>query len=190
MPHGPCKFFDTPNGCHKGSRCNFLHNGTSTSAHRSASPTSSSTQRRSSRLSPNTPRGNSSSGTSTARTPPGVCNSFWASGTCKFEFSCRFRHVQSAPPNTTGHQTQGNYETSLNAIAPFLTADGLARVTGTGTDVYFSPDSSKDLSPTEAHNALKRFLFDDYRFSTTFDIYSFLKPLSSAHTANKSWVSF
>jgi hypothetical protein len=78
---------------------------------------------------------------------------------------------------------------SLNAIAPFLTADGLARVTGTGTDVYFSPDSSRDLSPTDAHAALRRFLYDDYRFSTTLEVYAFLRPLSSAHTANTSWVS-
>lgn len=79
---------------------------------------------------------------------------------------------------------------SINAVAPFLTADGLARVTGSGTDVYFAPDSSRDLSPTEAHHALKRYLFDDYRFRMTFDIYAFLKPLSSAHTANTSWVSY
>jgi hypothetical protein len=183
MSRRPCNFFNTPRGCRRGSDCHFLHNDAGTSANRPSSPTPSATQ---GRPSPIRQQGNS---TSTARTPPGVCNFFWTSGACKREFSCRFRHVQSSSSNPPAHQTRGNHEMSLNAIAPFLTADGLARVTGTGTDVYFSADTSKDLSPTEAHHALIRFLFDDFRFSTTFEIYAFLKPLSSAHTANTSWVS-
>jgi len=180
MSDRTCHFFNTPGGCRRGTRCNFLHNDAGTNR---SSPTPSATQGR-----PIRQQGNSSSGSSTARTPPGVCNFFWTSGTCNREFSCRFRHVQSSPPNPTEHQTRGNHKISLDAIAPFLTADGLARVTGTGTDVYFSPDSNKDLSPTQAHAALRRFLSDDYRFLTTLEIYAFLRPLSSAHTANTSWV--
>ena len=61
-------------------------------------------------------------------------------------------------------------------------------MSGTGTDVFFFPDSN-EVSPTVAHNAMKKFLFDDFRFRTTFEIYAFLKPLSSAHTGNNSWVS-
>jgi hypothetical protein len=173
MSQRPCTFFNTPRGCRRGDHCRFLHNTASTSL-----------------PSPVTPRSNSpSSETSPTKTPPGACNFYWTSGKCKREFACRFRHIQSSPTDNTGVRTQGSPGMSIDAVAPFLTADGLARVTGSGTDVYFAPDSSRDLSPTEAHNALKRYLFDDYRFRMTFDIYAFLKPLSSAHTANTSWVS-
>ena len=77
---------------------------------------------------------------------------------------------------------------AIDAIAPFLTEEGLARVSGTSADVFFSAYFN-ELSPTAAHNALKRFLFDDFRFRSTLEIYAFLKPLSSAHIGNSSWVS-
>lgn len=180
MSRKHCVFFNTSGGCRNGSQCTFLHN---TTGQRPSSPTPL--------LSSIPPRSNSA--LPSANAPPGVCNFYWVSGTCKREFACRFRHTRSSPAENTGLRTQGTPQTSLEALAPFLTEDGLARVTGTGTgtgtDVFFSADSSKDLSPTEAHNGLKRYLFDSYRFKTTFDIYAFLKPLSSAHTANTSWVS-
>lgn len=182
MSHRPCVFFNTPNGCRKGSNCRFSHDNAGTSAQRPSSPSTPSVRQAQSRPGGNLP-------SSPERAPPGVCNFYWTSGNCKREFGCRFRHTQPSPAESQEVRLQGTLQTSLDALAPFLTEDGLARVTGIGTDVYFPADSSKDLSPTEAHNALKRFLFDDFRFRMTYDIYSFLKPLSSAHTANTSWVS-
>jgi|SRR5882762_9479641 hypothetical protein len=178
MSRNPCLFFNKPNGCRKGSQCQFLHNGAGANVQRPSSPTPSSSS--------NAARGRSQS--TSRRAPPGICNFYWTSGTCKREFACRFRHTQPSPAANTELRPQVIPLTSLEAIAPFLTKDGLARVAGTGTDVFFSADSSKDLSPTEAHNALKRYLFNDYRFKMTLDIYAFLKPLSSAHTSNSSWV--
>jgi hypothetical protein len=179
MSRRPCVFFDKPGGCRRGGQCKFLHA-------RSTSPAPSS-----GRSSPALSQGSSSSiQNSLPRAPPGVCNFYWTTGTCKREFACRFRHASSSPVQKTIPQSnRSTLSSTIDSIAPFLTEAGLARVTGTSTDVFFSADSTKDLSPTEAHSALKRYLFDDYRFRMTFDIYAFLKPLSSAHAANTSWVS-
>lgn len=183
MSRRTCLYFNTPHGCRNGVRCTFLHTNPGTSTGPSASPSPSGSRGRSS---PNAARHNSSSRMGAGNPPHGACNFYWTSGTCRREFACRFRHVRPSHTDPTEPQTEIN---PLDALAPYLTADGLARVTGTGTDVFFSSDTSKDISPSEAHNVLKRFLSDDYRFGTTLEIYSFLKPLSSAHTANKSWVT-
>jgi hypothetical protein len=71
-------------------------------------------------------------------------------------------------------------------VAPFLTEAGLAKIGGSGTDGFFSPDPSSTLSPTEAHNALKRYLSDNFRFKSTFEIYAFMKPLNSASASNEN----
>jgi hypothetical protein len=91
-------------------------------------------------------------------------------------------------PSTTA-QKPSNPISALDTLAPFLTAAGLAKVTGTGTDVFFS-DSTGQLSPVEAHNHLKRYLYDDFRFKSTLDVYGFLTLIGSANTMNPSWVSF
>jgi hypothetical protein len=179
MPPRRCVFIDKPGGCRRGNQCKFLHTTSSTLSSRPPSPAPS--------------QGNSSSPqtSSLPRTPPGVCSYYWTSGTCKREFACRFQHTSPPVQNTTSQPISRSTQSSaIDSIAPFLTEAGLARVTGSSTDIFFSADSSKDLSPTEAHNALKKYLLDHYRFRTTFDIYAFLKPLSSAHAANASWVSF
>jgi hypothetical protein len=181
MPPRTCVFFDKPGGCRRGNQCKFLH-------------TSSSSPRPSSRPSSPAPsQGNSpSSQTSRPTAPPGVCSYYWTTGTCRREFACRFQHTSASPVQNVASQPiiRSTQSSAIDSIAPFLTEAGLARVTGTSTDIFFSTDSSKDLSPTEAHNALKRYLLDHYRFRMTFDIYAFLKPLSSAHSGNASWVSF
>ena len=184
MSRRPCVFFNKPGGCRRGEQCKFLHEASN--AQRPSSPTPSG------RSSPALSQSSSpSSRAPLPKAPPGVCNFYWATGTCKREFSCRFRHSESSSPggNWIHRPNIPTQSSAIDAIAPFLTEDGLARVTGTATDIFFSADSSNDLSPTEAHNALKRYLHDDYRFRATFDIYAFLKPLSSAHAANPTWVS-
>jgi hypothetical protein len=76
----------------------------------------------------------------------------------------------------------------METIAPFLTEAGLAKMNGTSTDGFFSLPT-KSLSPNEAQNHLTKFLRDDFRFSSVFDIYAFLAILNSASSTNKSWVS-
>lgn len=181
MPPRLCAFLDRPGGCRRGNQCRFSHASPS-SPTPSSRPSSPAPSQGTPLLFPPTPH---------PRIPPGVCRFYWTTGQCRLEFACRFSHTGASPVQNAAPQpiTRPTQSFAIDSIAPFLTEAGLARVTGTSTDVFFPADSSKDLSPTEAHNALKRFLLDHYRFQATFDVYAFLKPLSSAHAANTSWVS-
>lgn len=55
------------------------------------------------------------------------------------------------------------------------------------TDVLF-PNSSQPKGPADVHNYLKRFLFDNFRFRSTFDVYAFSGLLAEANANNTSWV--
>ena len=184
MSRPSCRFFNTPTGCNRGNQCKFAHSplndtarlsqSTPPSDHRAAVPRNSTS-----------PGGNGNS-------PPGVCSFFWENGRCRREFSCRYKHIQKAnestlgPPSTSATTTRS--ATVLQRVAPFLTEQGLSKMSGSGTDGFFSQDLSSSLSPTEAHNALKHFLYDNYRFQNAFHIYAFLKPLNSATASNAGWV--
>lgn len=74
-------------------------------------------------------------------------------------------------------------------VAPFLTEQGLAKLNSNATDGFFAGSKTSLLSPTEAHDRLKRFLFDNFKFKTSFDVYAFLVPLTSANSTNTLWVS-
>ena len=178
MSRNTCTFFNSSKGCRNGSSCKFLH----TDAHPSFKNSQSGSPFP-------TTRDRSSHKQSSNHAPGGICDFFWKTGSCKREFSCRFKHMRSSADNVSSSTSAITSQSpAVDAIAPFLTEEGLARVSGTSTDIFFSADSN-ELSPTVAHNTLKRFLFDDSRFRTTFEIYAFLKALSSAHTGNSSWVS-
>lgn len=180
----PCRFFNTPTGCNRGNQCTFLHSRTNQNSD-NARPLSPSTPD-SSRPPYNIARPNR-----VGNPPPGVCKYFWERGRCIREFDCRYAHTQKAdnanpPPASTSTSTT-RPATVLQRVAPFLTEEGLSKMSGSGTDGFFSQDSSSSLSPSEAHNTLKRFLSDFFRFKSTFEVYAFLKPLNSA-TASNNWV--
>ena len=178
MSLGTCTFFNSSKGCRNGSSCKFLHTDARPSFKNSPSGSPSPTT-----------RDRSSHKQSSNHAPSGICDFFWKTGSCKREFSCRFKHMRSSA-DSVGSSTSAitSQSSAIDAIAPFLTEEGLGRVSGTSADVFFSAYFD-ELSPTVAHNALKRFLFDDFRFRSTLEIYAFLKPLSSAHIGNSSWVS-
>lgn len=128
-----------------------------------------------------------------ASAPPGVCRAFWADGECKFGFQCRYKHERSprhasAAPTPT-MRTQGTTTSSAEIITPLLNVGGLAKLTERSTDSFFFADPSRQLAPSEVHNHLKRYLFDNYRFRHVLDMYSFLKLISNASTNNTQWVS-
>jgi len=159
-----CKFLNTPRGCRQGPNCKFSHD-------RSATPNSPVVR----------PSGSQSSPARSQNTPAGVCNFYWSRGDCNRGFECRFKHINSNRSQAAS-LSQGSATT-----APFLAEGGLANITGSGVDAFFSnPD--RPLSPAEAHNHLRRFLFDDYRFRKPFDVYAFLVPFNSANSSNTSWV--
>ncbi|KAG5638466.1 hypothetical protein H0H81_012531 [Sphagnurus paluster] len=61
-------------------------------------------------------------------------------------------------------------QSAVDAISPFLTEGGLSKLNVSGTDIFFAPPT-KALSPNEAQNSLRRYLFDDFRFRKTFDVH-------------------
>ena len=182
MSRAPCRFFNTPSGCGKGSQCPFVHSSPNDTTRPVRSPTPGNVAPP---QSANRPSGNGNS-------PPGVCKYFWDTGKCKREFSCRYKHTQQAgrttpPPAPSPSATaQSTSESVLKRVAPFLTEQGLSKMSGSGTDGFFAQDDS--LSPSEAHNTLKRYLSDYFRFKTTFEVYAFLRPLNSATASNAGWV--
>lgn len=159
----PCRHFNRPGGCKFGNSCRFSHDVAT------------------SRPNPQP--------LSNRETPPGVCRSYWTHGDCKFEFNCKFRHqagpgvLESSPSPSPARSSAKD-----SGIVPFLTEKGLAKLSGSGTDGFF-PSNSATRTPADTHNGLKRFLQNDYRFSLTTDVYSFLTLLSSASTTNLTWVS-
>ena len=188
MARRACHFYQSPGGCRKGKNCQFAHIDSTSSSSR-GSPGSPG---------PSAPRGNSShpqpNAQSLAPIPPGVCRFFWTRGQCNREFGCRFRHdrpatAQATPPLPSPRS--GNFFTSAAAkeiVAPFLTDSGLAKINSNATDGFFAGTEASSLSPTDAHRHLKRFLADNFKFKTSFDVYAFLSPLCSANSSNTRWV--
>ncbi|KIK93721.1 hypothetical protein PAXRUDRAFT_828683 [Paxillus rubicundulus Ve08.2h10] len=183
MSRPPCRYINSPGGCRRGKDCHFAHTLTSKTANtRPFSPSSASSDGSSH---PNTQRPNASG----SPLPKGVCRFFWEHGRCSREFECRYEHTSKAEGSSrTGpRSTITPSEAVLRRLAPFLTEEGLSKMNGSGTDGFFSQDPSASLSPSEAHNALKRFLQDNFRFRSTFEVYAFLKPLNSANASNTHW---
>lgn len=168
MSRKPCHFQYTPGGCRKGGDCTFYHAAT-----RGVSSTSS--------------PGSTHRPQDATKAPPGVCIFYWSSGQCNRGFECRYKHIINtriaSPSRSESHLS------ITDSIAPFLTKAGLAKLNESSTDVFFSC-SSKSMTPSEAHNSLRKYLSDDFRFSKTFDIYGFLIPLGNANSSNSTWVSW
>ncbi|KAF8639511.1 hypothetical protein AX17_001416 [Amanita inopinata Kibby_2008] len=162
----PCRFYTQPGGCNKGNKCTFAHSSDRKIHARSSSSGSS-----------------SNSPALKQPIPSGVCKFYWSTGNCKHEFKCRFNHTKS--PSSTAVSESPLPLVGLNVV-PFLAESGLAKVAGTGTDAFF-PTPADSLSPTEVHNKIKRFFYDQFRFIRTFDVYAFVNPLNSTVSSNARW---
>lgn len=181
----PCRFFNTPAGCNRGNQCTFAHSPTNQASNR-ARPLSPSTPDDS------RPPQNTARPSGTGNPPRNVCRYYWEHGRCNREFDCRYAHTQKADNTTSPPASTLTSATRsaavLQRVAPFLTEEGLSKMSGSGSDGFFSQDPSSSLSPTEAHNVLKKYLSDYFRFKNTFEVYAFLKPLNSATVSNTNWV--
>lgn len=170
-----CRFYQKgPSHCRFGDKCKYSH----IQAGESFGPSTSAPSPRN-QLSepPNLPE--------TSSPLPGVCSFYWRTGKCKREFDCKFKHTRCDDgPESTPQRPKFNLAGN-DAIAPFLTEQGLAKINGIATDGFFEEAS---LSPTEAHSRFKRFLSDTFRFKSSFEVYSFLTPLTSASCHNPLWV--
>ena len=191
----PCRYYNSPGGCNRREKCTFSHipqiqNTDHGEIQGSQGPRSSSST---TRTSP-TPRASSSTRappSSFSSPPRGVCNYYWNTGSCKREFDCRYEHSQRGQRVNfiQSPRLKVTSQAAEDTIAPYLTEKGLAKIRSGGTDGFFAQDDATSLSPTQAHNCLKRYLSDSFKFDSTSQIYSFLIPLSSANASNRLWVS-
>lgn len=202
-----CRYYQSPGGCRQGASCKF--------AHTSGSDASSSVQAAPLRLggnniaqSDNNPkvpsgtcryfwtRGNCARGAactfvhqtpessapvaaSRVFVPSGICRSYWTTGICRRSAGCKFQHranPDGPPPATIKPKTlQDHFEEA-----------GLGSLSALDSD-KFSAGVGSDATPTQASARLSRFLQDDYRFHSAYQVYSFLEVICSANTQNSEW---
>lgn len=107
--------------------------------------------------------------------PRDVCRLYWTSGRCDRAFDCSFKHVQgeNAPGADVGTEAE---DTGVD----YSSVDALAGEAGVET--------RPSLSPAEAHNHLKPFMADNYRFTSTSRIQGFVRVFASVHSQNRAWV--
>lgn len=173
MSQRPCHFFKTRGGCRSGNNCRYSHDHSS----QDNSPTSS-------------PRGGRSPTPPGPRLPPGVCQWFWRGGNCNRGFQCRYRHDCPDGAGATNAPVVPDSTVTSSVSPSSLTQENdLSQLSNATTDPLFST-TTKSKSPSEVHNALKRFLFDKYQFRHVLDMYSFVSLLPEANSNNTSWVSF
>ena len=207
-PRRPCRFFNQPGGCRAGDNCTFQHtNPQQDTAPRPSAPTQDAkpaqTENSPAKTTTDTP--DTEAGAAIEPSPPSVCRVYWVEGGCRNGFNCRYRHIVHSEWVTQnagrgGHgRGRGRGGAPTTSSWPFISSGGAERTTvpllteesletlGTlTTDGYFPV--GKFLNTTEAHNQLKRFLLDKYEWRNTFEVYAFLRPLSSANVNNADWV--
>ncbi|KAL1742486.1 hypothetical protein HDZ31DRAFT_43128, partial [Schizophyllum fasciatum] len=92
---------------------------------------------------------------------------------------CRYAHTAtSVSPEDAGRAQAGTI--------PALSNEELSRLGVGGIDLLYGVDGSW-LSPPQTNSALRRFLYDDYRFSNTSYIYAFVNCLSNVNSQNTLW---
>lgn len=176
-----CRFYQA-GGCRYGDKCKKSHSIQAKDSPLPSTSAQSSPRNRPSK-SPNLPEASSP-------LPSGVCSFYWKTGRCKLEFECKFKHSRcdDGPEiRVTPRRPQFNLAGN-DVIVPFLTEQGLAKINGIATDGFFEEGKLTSLSPTEAHSRFKKFLSNTFRFKNSFEVYSFLAPLSSASCHNPLWV--
>ncbi|KAI6021428.1 hypothetical protein BKA83DRAFT_166314 [Pisolithus microcarpus] len=184
----PCRYFSSPSG--------FLLQDSAPSTPRLSPATlrspPSTPRSTTPRPTENIPGSSETTPRSPATSPPpprGFCRFYWESGRCNREFECRYKHVQAPQACTPPAHSSDTASSSplRDRLAPFLTDQGLSRMSAGRAEGFLPQDTSNSLSPVEAHNSLQRFFFDSYKFQTTFQVYAFLIPLKSANSSNSKW---
>ncbi|TRM69481.1 hypothetical protein BD626DRAFT_12882 [Schizophyllum amplum] len=111
--------------------------------------------------------------------PSGVCRNFWNTGACTYGSQCHFQH-------TVTIATESDAIAARAGTDPALTNDDLSKLGVGGIDVLYGTDGTW-LSPSQTNQALRRFMYDDYRFSNTSFIYAFVKCLTNVNAHNTLW---
>jgi hypothetical protein len=175
-----CHFHSSPGGCRKGNKCYFAH----------TINIDSTTLRDSSRSSFSQPGLGSTSESSRTPIPPGICRYYWTRGECQRGSECRYKHVHSRKASSSTNLIRRVAPKKQEAV--FLTEYmmGLAKIEfdSNATDRFFCGNQTSSLPPIDVHSRLNRFLADNFKFSSRFNIYSFLVLLCSASSSNTLWV--
>lgn len=169
---GLCNNFLATGKCRFGSKCKFAHDRDPQNRSRSSTPGPSSSG--TPPLSPPTRPGG------LTRAPPRVCNFYWSSGTCSRGFDCSFKHER--PPSSSS--ATGLPAADIEEEPDFFSVEGLTA----GSSA--TRDERHALTPSDAHNHLKGFLADNFRFETAAKVQGFVRILASINDKNKAWVSF
>ncbi|OSX56354.1 hypothetical protein POSPLADRAFT_1037619 [Postia placenta MAD-698-R-SB12] len=170
---GPCRLFASGSGCRFGNRCKFSHDissGTPSSSQRTGSPSPSHGYA-------SQPRTGSQSGA-----PPRVCNLYWNTGSCARAFECSFKHERK-PVAATSVEAIPALSTEEEESPDFFSPEGLAMHNGSVREERHA------LTPSEAHNHIKPFLADNYRFDNASRVQGFVRILASVNDRNKAWNS-
>lgn len=109
-------------------------------------------------------------------TPRGVCHFYWSTGACDRSFDCTYKHEARVPTSSSATQ-------STDYTPDFFSLEGLAKNNGSVLDTQHT------LSPSQAHNHLKPYLFDNFVFRDAFHVEGFSRILASVNSRNRAWVS-
>ncbi|KAG8861659.1 hypothetical protein FRB96_002616 [Tulasnella sp. 330] len=104
--------------------------------------------------------------------PRDVCPQYYNTGECDRSFDCKHKHLRA-------NENDGSNGASLRQVPRTVAAPLLAQVQKSGL--------LEHLEPKQVHNTLHRFLQDDFKFKTVFDMYVFAAALSSADADDPKW---
>jgi hypothetical protein len=108
-------------------------------------------------------------------TPRGVCHFYWSAGACDRGFDCTYKHQARV-------QAPSSVAQSTDYTPDFFSLEGLATNNGSILDTRHT------LSPSEAHNHLKSYLFDNFSFRDAVHVEGFSRILASVNSRNHTWV--
>ena len=109
--------------------------------------------------------------------PRGICTFYWSTGACNRGFDCTFRHDTRPGVQVSSPSTQ-----TTDYTPDFFSLEGLAINNGSIVD------SQHNLRPSEAHNHLRPYLFDNFVFRDAIHVEGFSRILASVNSRNRAWV--
>ena len=108
-----------------------------------------------------------------ASIPRGICQFYWSTGACNRNFDCTYRHEARVEASSSATQ---------DYTPDFFSLEGLAVNNGSVLDTQHT------LSPSQAHNHLRPYVFDNFVFRDAFHVEGFSRILASVNSRNRAWV--
>ncbi len=108
-------------------------------------------------------------------TPRGVCHFYWSTGACNRSFDCTYKHEARV-------QASSSATPPTDYTPDFFSLEGLAVNNGSVLDTQHT------LTPSQAHNHLRPYLFDNFVFRGASHVEGFSRILASVNSRNHAWV--